>query len=164
MRTVIPGFFFVALLIGAIALAGVGAQQWLTAQTSKSWQTTTGTITYAAFEYAGSGSDRTRRPVVRYSYTVNGSDYDSNRIAFGPTPNDKGSEPVFTTSRSDQIKVFATRAAGSDVAVYYSPDAPENAVLLPGGGMFLLIYLLCAAMMLGVSGMCFMLMTGRIKT
>ncbi len=163
MRTVISGFFCVILLIGALWLTWLGGTQFLAAQSSKSWPSVTGTITRSDFVYSGSGSNATRQPVVQYSYVVEGTEHKGARIAFGPVPGDKGGGSVFTTDRSKKIKEFATRIEGSDIAVYYDPAAPEMSVLMPGGGLFLLIYLFGAVLMLAVSAICFLLMTGRIR-
>jgi hypothetical protein len=94
---------------------------------------------------------------------IEGTQYTGERIAFGPIPGDKGGDALFTSERDDKIRAFATIIEGTPIPVYYDANNPSDAVLLQGGGMFVLIYYFCGAMMLGVAFICFLLATGRIK-
>ncbi len=163
MRKIFPGIISVLLFLGAGWLCWIGTAEALSAHASKSWAAAEGRITYSEFEYSGTGSSRRRQPVVRYSYMVEGIDYASDRIAFGPVPSDKGGGAVLTTSRDDRIYAFATLKEGSPVTVYYDERMPSEAVLLRGGGTFVLIYYFCGLLAAGMAVLCFMLATGRIK-
>lgn len=163
MRKIFPGIISILLFLGAGWLFWIGTAEVLSAYASKSWEAAEGRITYSEFEYFGSGSNRQRQPVVRYSYVVDDFEYTSDRIAFGPVPSDKGGGSVLTTSRDDQIKAFATLKEGSSITVYFDQHMPSEAVLLRGGGMFVLIYYFCGLLAVGMAVICFMLATGRIK-
>jgi hypothetical protein len=163
LKRAFSGIMSVGLFCGAIAIFWLGTAELMRAQASNDWPSVEGVLTYTEFEYSGTGSKRVRGPVVRYRYMVNAIEYKGNRIAFGPTPGDKGGGAIYTSSRDDQINAFATLIEGSSITVYYDEDTPSEAVLLRGGGMFVLIYYFCSALMIAVGIMCFMLATGRIK-
>jgi len=152
-----------ALFGGAIAIFWLGTAELIRAQATNGWPSVEGKLTHTEFEYTGTGSNRIRGPVVRYRYTVNATEYEGNRIAFGPIPGDKGGDALYTSSRDEQIRAFARLIEGSPITVYYDEDKPSEAVLLRGGSMFVLIYYFCGALMIAVGIMCFMLATGRIK-
>ncbi|MEJ6404198.1 DUF3592 domain-containing protein [Yoonia sp. 2307UL14-13] len=164
MKTAIAGSFAVLLFCAALFIFVLGGMQTWKARASKTWPVTTGQITYAATESGGSGTNYKQTPVVKYRYDVEGQDYRAERIAFGPTPSEGGSKPVFTTDRRDRIMRFAQRNAGEAVDVYYNPRSPDEAVLLPGGGLFLLIYLFAVALCAGMSFICWLIASGRVKT
>ena len=163
MKRAFPGIICFLLLVGAIVICWLGTRELIEAQASHDWPSVEGIITYSEFEYTGTGSNSTRSPVVRYRYMVDGKEYTGERIAFGPIPGDKGGDALFISERDEKIKAFAVIIEGSRIAVYYDTSNPSDAVLLQGGGMFVLIYYFCGALMLGVAFMCFLLATGRIK-
>jgi hypothetical protein len=59
-------------------------------------------------------------PEIRYLYQVMGSEYQGDKIAFGPKTGG---------SRSRAEKAIAKYPAGANVMVYYQPDKPAKAVL-----------------------------------
>jgi len=163
MKKAVAALVSASMMIGAALLFWHGSTELLAAQSSQHWPETEGTITYAAFEYHGSGSNRTRSPIVRYRYEVNEIVYESDRIAFGPKPSDKGGGAVVTTARDDDIRSFARFREGTRAAVYFNPDNPADSVLQPGGGWFVLIYYLCGLLVLGFGVMCLLIASGRLK-
>ena len=164
MKYLISGLLSIILFASSIALFWLGSTQVYYGFTSNNWPSTTGVIEYSEFEYAGSGSNGQRRPVVRYRYQIDNQHYQSDQIAFGPVPLDNGGEAVLSMDRDAQIKSFATIDEGTNVTVYYHPSTPSNAVLLPGAGLFVLIYIFCGILTAAMSWLCLLIATGRIKT
>lgn len=163
MKKAVAALVSALMIIGAALLFWHGSIELLAAQSSQHWPETQGTIIYAEFEYHGTGSNRQRSPIVRYRYEVNDTIYESDRIAFGPKPNNKGGGAVFTTARDDEIRSFARLREGTRAAVYFNPDSPTDSVLLPGGGWFVLVYYLCGLLVLGFGVLCLLMASGRLK-
>jgi hypothetical protein len=94
-------------------------------QASEGWLAVQGTITESWIDESittdqdGSASSR-YAPKVRYRYTVMGTEYQGERIAFGPGR---------SGSRSSVEKVLAKYPKGSAALVYYNPEKPADAVL-----------------------------------
>ena len=162
MRAALSVLCIVVLLAGAVWLCWLGASQLYSARASTSWPSVTGTVVSAGFKGTGSGQNYARKAYVQYRYTIDGNNYAGERIAFGPTPNFKV-DGVVEGARNEAIKELARQTGGSDVAVYYDPDAPANAVLLPGGGLFFLLHIFGSALLVGMAGLIFLITTGRTK-
>jgi hypothetical protein len=83
------------------------------------WPSTSGTILYSRVEeHASSEGGTIDHPVVKYSYRVNGREYQSERIAPGPALSGTGAG-----------RVVARYPAGIQVNVSYNPGNPSDAVL-----------------------------------
>ena len=150
----------VGLFIGAIWLSWLGLGQMSLSHESKSWPSVAGTIVSAGFETSGSGQTYGRTAFVQYRYTVDNIEYYGDLIAFGPTPNFNVDGAVELT-RDQTIKELATRPGGSDIAVFYKPEDPKIAVLLPGGEWHSGLYLFASALMLAFAYIVFLISTGR---
>lgn len=126
-------------LIGA---AGLWAALDLAASgtASAGWRTVSGTVTESRVDtridiggsdfgrYASSGT-RTyeHRPVMRYTYTVDGVPYTSDRVRFGERNAERGE------GARDRAQAEADLyPAGTHVKVFVDPGAPADAVLEPG--------------------------------
>ena len=93
------------------------------AQASESWPTTVGVVTASELRSQRSGDGYTYSPRVVYEYSVDGEMYTSGRItvADGSSSRAEGAE-----AKVEQY------AVGSEVAVYYDPDLPTEALLEVG--------------------------------
>lgn len=93
---------------------------------SQSWPSVTGQIIERKVKvdtsYDEDGMSSTSYlPQVTYSYSVNGTVYESNRVAFGSTPS-------FASNK--KAEAFLTPyLQGANVQVFYNPEKPEESVL-----------------------------------
>jgi hypothetical protein len=126
----ISGLVAIPFVIVAIVLIFLAIRSGRKASVSKSWPATTGKILAAGIEprrsHSDGGTSTSYYPVVQYEYTVNGQRYLGNRITFGM---DVGYG--WTGMAQRQI---ANYAPGANVAVFYDPSEPGNAVLERTGG------------------------------
>ncbi len=137
MQIVITLFIF-----GVIAIVLLGWGIWLTrggirgvadARASLNWPSTIGKIVSTTVveerpvgTSTGSGTRRTDyRPVVQYSYSVNGQNYSAGHRRFNDDLIAYGS----TEKAEAAIEKYRV---GQTVQVYYDPANPRNAVLEPG--------------------------------
>ncbi|MEM6409451.1 MAG: DUF3592 domain-containing protein [Pseudomonadota bacterium] len=157
---IFSSLIIVGLFTGAIWLSWLGLGQMMLSNESKSWPSVTGTIVSAGFETRGTGQTYGRTAFVQYRYTVDNKQYFGDLIAFGPTPNFNVDGTV-ELARNRAIKELATRIGGSDVTVYYDPEDPKIAVLLPGGTWHFILYLFGSTLMLAFAFMLFLITTGR---
>ena len=83
--------------------------------------------------------------MVTYRFTVEGTEYTCDRVAFGI-----GS----SNHRSDASRIVDEYPVRRTVTVHYSPDDPNDAVLEPGIGGFAIITLIAGPIILvfGVVG------------
>ena len=108
-------FIFDAIFLGIIF-----STQRKVAQAS-SWPSTMGTVLMSMVQWrAGGSSSRSgaNYPVVMYSYQAMGQTYQGNKIAHGPEVGGMGAH-----------KVVARYPMGTQVAVYYNPENPPEALL-----------------------------------
>src|SRR5687768_7415344 len=109
---------FVLLILNAIFL-GIIFFTRRKMQMMESWSQTMGTVTMSMLEARSSSEGGyTQYPVVRYSYQAGGQTYQGGRIAPGMEVGGSGAE-----------KVIARYPLNSQVAVYYDPQNPSDAVL-----------------------------------
>ena len=116
-------------LIGVVMLI-VGLRTRQKAQTSQSWPAVPGLITHSQVDSrttrSRSGNRTTTRtsyyPVIRYSYNVGGMQMEGNRITFGGV----NTGLVAATAMCNKYP------AGSQVNVFFDPQKPKDAVLVPG--------------------------------
>jgi hypothetical protein len=89
-------------------------------QASHSWPRVRGEITFAKLKTVGRYGHAAE---IWYEYTVDNIDCASNRVALG----------VFlSTSLDDALATYERYRLGSNIAIYYHPDNPQLAVLVPG--------------------------------
>jgi hypothetical protein len=120
-------FVFLFVMGMGIIWLVVTIQNMQAARDSGDWLSTTGVIeeTWVEREERTDADGETEdyfKPYVRYSYTVNGSVYSSQRIDFG-------SQRSHNTS-SGAEKFLTKYPVGAEVDVYYDPAAPREAVLV----------------------------------
>ena len=90
---------------------------------SRGWATVGGrVVTSTVNEFTGK-SGTTWRPMIVYSYSVGSLRFMSSRIAF---------HSLASGDRGDAARLAARYPAGSTVRVFYDPQDPEQAVLVPG--------------------------------
>ncbi|ARN56917.1 DUF3592 domain-containing protein [Sedimentisphaera salicampi] len=68
------------------------------------------------------------KPVVRYSYTVNGAGYTGNNIF-------SGSKDVLMHSSADAEQMIEDYKKDKMVNVYYNPEKPEESCLISAGSL-----------------------------
>jgi hypothetical protein len=101
----------------------IGARMLVLSKASLDWPTAAGLVLSSQVEEDYDSEDGyTYYPQVAYQYTVDGQAYESERVFFG-----LGSAP-----EEDAYEIVARFPAGSAAAVYYNPDKPQQAVLVPG--------------------------------
>ena len=93
------------------------------AKASESWPTVNGTVLESDLE-KHSGESTTYSANIVYRYTVEGEDFDSDRVWFGGG--------YSTSNRSEMQDVVREYPVGQAVTVHYSPENPAEAVLKPG--------------------------------
>ena len=103
------------------------------------WPTTVGMITSSGYDTSSSvdfnGSPYTTYTAnIRYSYTVNGNNYSSQRVYFSDIFN-------FGESASRAVMKYPR---GETVQVYYNPDDPAIALLEKGISTMMLIFMIMA--------------------
>lgn len=150
------GLLFVG---GGVFMIYLGRQSQKKADASQNWPSVNGTIqdVKAAKNYhAGADDDinvDTYSPKLRYSYSVGGTGYSSDRIAFGYGKT--------FNSESAALASIQKYSQGSLVTVYYNPENPNEAVLERRnerkvwglvGGILLIVLGLCSS--------CSMILTG----
>lgn len=159
MRLIIYGI--VGLFAAVLVVAGTGLIFWAgpslkVARESANWPTAQGRIlssekTYVTTSTTSSPSssailgrtDRkswtSYRPSISYSYTVDGSEYESTRLELGSI--DMG--------RTDEyLQEFAE---GKEVTVHYNPDDPEQAVLIAGADATFYVLMFVGLLAIGLA-------------
>jgi len=129
------GVFWPAMfMLGGGIFFAIGLSAILTASASKGWPSVDGVIVSSEVQSdwssapAGtpqhrSGTQRVYRADVRYAYTVDGQEYEGDRVEFGG----------FSSSNAKRAyRIVGTYRKGQTVAVYYDPNDPSRAVLEPG--------------------------------
>ena len=150
------GLLFVG---GGVFMIYLGRQSQKKADASQNWPSVNGTIqdVKAAKNYHTGADDdinvETYSPKLRYSYSVGGTEYSSDKIAFG-----------YGKTFNSELAALASiqkYSQGSMVTVYYNPENPNEAVLerknerqIWGlvGGILLIVLGLCSS--------CSMILTG----
>jgi hypothetical protein len=97
---------------------------------SLTWPSVFGKITKADIEFELDGaSAKTWKPTVRYTYFVNGKEYNSSRVAFGFIP---GIAWGFDDGHLRAATIANTYAKQYTTPVFYSPTNPAQSVLETG--------------------------------
>ena len=122
-------FFGILIIIGGLIGAVWGWMYAADATESNAWPTVRGVVLASSIsstlDNGGSGGNkRSFTPVVSYRYDVDGQSYDSDRVHF---------DALRRYSDQEEVQaVIDQYPAGDEVLVYYAPDDPANAVLMPG--------------------------------
>jgi hypothetical protein len=112
------------LLLGAGMTAVILGGNVMKARASVQWPTVTGTINDVHLEPA-TDRDDAYNVVISYGYaTPDGSGHAGTKVRMGYGPYGKNQAEA----------MIAGYAPGQKRAVYYDPDDPEQAVLVPGAG------------------------------
>ncbi|WP_162459019.1 DUF3137 domain-containing protein [Desulfosarcina ovata] len=127
VEKMVGGVLFPAIGI-VIAVFSYSAYQ--TSLASKSWPTVSGSIIQSEIKKrtstSGEGTNKKKTvkeyPNVTYQYLIDGKTYKSGKLSFSSTGNAK--------------QVVARYPVGKRVPVYYNPEKPKQAVLIPGGAKF----------------------------
>ncbi|NOZ13160.1 MAG: DUF3592 domain-containing protein [Acidobacteria bacterium] len=128
------------LFIGALIFGGLGifllfgwVQNLQMAHASKSWPSVQGTVVSSRVVRIQELTDKKKKrpqysykPLVKYSYSVEGQGYLSSRISFGD---------YYTNKRDHARHIVAAYPAGKTVRVYYDPEAPMHSVLERKAGL-----------------------------
>lgn len=118
-------FLAVFFLVGA-TIAGFGVRTVFQARESGSWPSVPGVIRSSTVtSQRGSKGGTTYKPEVTYSYTIDGTEYRGDLIAYGL----KGSS---SSSRGFAQYYDNKYPEGSTVPVAYDPAHPQTSVLEPG--------------------------------
>jgi hypothetical protein len=154
--SMITGLVAIPFVIVALVFVYLAVRASRRASASRSWPATTGKILAAGIEprrsHSSHGSSTSYYPVVQYEYTVNGQRFLGNRITFG---GDVGYG--WTGMAQRQI---ANYVPNSDVAVFYDPTEPGNAVLERTAGTSGKIYWLVAILIFVILGVTMVFTTG----
>ncbi len=116
-----------SVCLAALAAVGCyllidGAGRYRVGKASETWPVTTVTILETTVEKSSSRHSTSYDPIVRYTYTVDGQDYQSDRLQAS----------LNGGSRRTAEKVLERYPVGSQHTGYYDPERPDQAVLLPG--------------------------------
>ena len=110
------------VLLTGLFCAGFGLSLIYHGYACKSWPTCEGTVVESEVKVMGGRRD-SYAPKIKYSYTVSGKAYTSDRYAYGDTH--------FWEER-DAKKIVGKYPPGSPVTIYYSSWNPGMSVLAPG--------------------------------
>lgn len=124
----------VGFVLGGGIFLAIGLSAILTASASKSWPSVDGVIVSSEVQsdwssptpgtpQHRSGTQRMYRAAVRYAYRVDGVDYEGARVEPGE---------YSSSSAKRAYRIAGTYRKGQTVQVFYDPDDPGRAVLVPG--------------------------------
>jgi hypothetical protein len=140
---VLTGFGVLIFITGMIMYMLQGNQRAKIGP-SQTWPSVVGTVITSALEQRNPKDNKVYSAAVHYSYRVDGRDFQSDRIFWGPNegPRDKMAE------------IVRAYRAGRDVWVQHDPRNPANAVLEPDKNTGLtpaVFYYALAMMLLGLA-------------
>jgi hypothetical protein len=141
----LAGFGVVVFITGMFTYLVHGHQR-SNVSASKYWPSVVGTIVASAVEQANPKSKTTYSAAVRYSYRVDGKDYEANRIFWEPN---EGPEEKMAA-------IVAAYPVGKDVWVQHDRKDPAKAVLEPDkntGLSRVVIYYAAGMMLLGIAAL-----------
>ena len=110
--------------IGIVAGLVVGKPILDNAKASEQWPQTQGEVLESELNESRDDNGKTYAAHVIYRYSLDGGEFESDRIWFGGD--------YSTSNRSEMFEVVKKYPIGQAVTVYYSPDDPAEAVLIPG--------------------------------
>jgi len=121
---IISLFLTVFILAGGI-VAGFGVRNIVHAYDSRSWPHTNGTVTYSEVERrSGSKRGSSYSPGIKYSYFIQGQQYEGDIVAFGMKSVSAG--------RGFAERFVKKYPKGKDIKVFYDPSVMSTSVLEPG--------------------------------
>jgi Protein of unknown function (DUF3592) len=88
------------------------------------WKTVSGEIKFSKIYDTGLGKNRIKKPIVKYIYLVNGTQYQGGNIYF----DDENSR----SNLSYTNQMVSKYPAGKQALVYYNPAEPQSSVLETG--------------------------------
>ena len=94
------------------------------AKASEQWPQTPGGVLESELVESRDDGSTTYGAHVVYRYNLDGGEFESDRIWFGGD--------YSTSNRSEMFEVVKKYPVGQAVTVFYSPDKPSEAVLMPG--------------------------------
>ena len=120
---IFPWPFFIA---GAVTLC-FGVRGVVRARASVRWPTADGKVVSSSVESdhssGGNGGGTTYQAEILYEFSVDGTIYNGNRVAYG----DYGS-----SNPSHARNIVNQYPVGKELTVYYMPSEPEESLLEPG--------------------------------
>jgi len=126
----------IAFIVIGTVTAFFGLRGILRAGQSLDWPASQSVITESSVEHIRRSVNgrimKTYHPEILYTYTVDGTDYIGDRIAYGD----------YSSSNPSRAQSIVTRyPEGKNVAVYHVPGNPEESLLEPGikGESFMLL-------------------------
>ncbi len=136
------------VVFGGVGI-GLGIWGWgvlTNARASEAWPTVEGRVVRSDIDEQFDEEGDSYVPQIDYEYTVDGLEYENDRVRFGQNS---------YSSRRRAEEETGRYPVGRRVEVYYEPGNPENSVLEPGaslgsylgvslGAMFLVIGLIAA--------------------
>ena len=134
-------------IAGAICFI-VGRSTFKTARASKKWPPVQGKVVESGTMRMSGIEGVATAASVKYTYQVDGREYVSSRISMGQ----------YGTGGGEHAKAEAAKyPAGKIVTVHYDPKNPAQAVLEPGGALFLSLFLFFFAAVTFFAGLLFLL-------
>ena len=94
------------------------------AKASEQWPQTQGEVLESELHESQDDNSTTYAAHVIYRYSLDGGEFESDRIWFGGD--------YSTSNRSAMFEIVKKYSVGQTITVYYSPDDPAEAVLMPG--------------------------------
>lgn len=99
------------------------------AKTSESWPTSTGVITYSDVNQTVDDGTTMYSAEINYQFNVENKSFTGNKISLA-------SGGTSTSSLREIKKDLQKYPIGKEVTVYYDPELPNNAVLIPGANTY----------------------------
>ncbi len=127
------GFFCLIISALGIFLVASSIRSRKKAESSQGWPSTTGQVTLAEVKTSANTDDDGNTtyqyyPGVQYDYQVGGQTYNGKRLSFGGI--------VASSSQAKVAEDLKKYPVGGEVAVYYNPESPSEAVLVREAGGF----------------------------
>jgi ABC-type antimicrobial peptide transport system permease subunit len=124
---------FAGMSLAMLFLFTSSIQELINDLRSTRWPTTGGVITASSVESFQESGDTYYDPKVDYRYSVNQTEYTSQRIRFG------GFAPALPYERGEAQRTAMRYRPRDVVRVYYNPRDPSVSVLEPGAGLFRIV-------------------------
>ena len=117
-------FGIIFTLVGALMFYFFGLPPLKYAYESKSWPSTSGTITKSEVDTWLKDGKSQYAAVIKYNYEVEGKQYEAYNIGV----NNSSSNSNMSAAK-DRVQEYPV---GKTVDVFYDPELPDSAALLPG--------------------------------
>ena len=139
----IPIIFFGIFFAVGIAIFSFGYVSLQKAKAAEHWPTTPGEVVASDFVEDSDSDGTTYRAKVSYTYSVNGQEFTSERIAFGYSG---------SSGHGYHYDIHKELPVGTRLAVRYNPDKPEMAALSYGVNKSIIFLLVFGAVWLAFTG------------